>query len=177
MIDVRFAASEDLALVNELAELVNRVYDVAEAGLWVEGQTRTSPAVMTDVIRAGRIALARVNGRVVGLVHIQRLDSGEGEFGMLVADPDYRGHGVGGALIGFAERWAVGKGLDTMQLELLAPREWTHPSKEHLKAWYNRLGYRLKRVERLGEGYPELEPLLGTPCDLLVYHKGLRNGG
>lgn len=27
----------------------------------------------------------------------------------------------------------------------------------------------------LGERYPELEPLLATPCDLLVYHKGLHN--
>ena len=64
-----------------------------------------------------------------------------------------------------------------MQLEVLVPKEWTHPSKEYLKAWYGRLGYRPVRVERLGERYPELEPLLATPCDLLVYHKGLRSDG
>ena len=40
--------------------------------------------------------------------------------------------------------------------------------------WYHRLGYRPVRVERLGDRHPELEPLLATPCDLLVYHKGLR---
>lgn len=38
MIDVRFAGSEDLVLVDALAALVNRVYEVAEAGLWGKGR-------------------------------------------------------------------------------------------------------------------------------------------
>jgi hypothetical protein len=28
-----------------------------------------------------------------------------------------------------------------MQLELLVPRDWRHPSKEFLKSWYGRRGY------------------------------------
>jgi hypothetical protein len=63
-----------------------------------------------------------------------------GEVGMLVADPAQRGTGIGGALIRFAERWCAQQGLDTVQLEVLVPRNWTRPSKEGLKDWYSRLG-------------------------------------
>ena len=61
-----------------------------------------------------------------------------------------------------------------MQLELLVPRDWRHPSKEFLKAWYGRRGYRLSRSGRLGDAYPHLAPLLATPCDLTVYEKALQ---
>ena len=61
-----------------------------------------------------------------------------------------------------------------MQLELLLPREWQHPSKEFLKAWYGRLGYRLIRTTTIDDTYPHLAALLGTPCDFAVYEKSLQ---
>ena len=61
-----------------------------------------------------------------------------------------------------------------MQLELLVPRHWAHPSKEFLKAWYGRLGYRHVRTATIEDGYPHLAPLLATPCDLQVHRKALR---
>jgi len=60
-----------------------------------------------------------------------------------------------------------------MQLELLLPREWQHPSKEFLKAWYGRIGYRRIRTGRMDDAYPEVAPPLATPCDLAVYEKPL----
>jgi hypothetical protein len=60
-----------------------------------------------------------------------------------------------------------------MQLEVLMPRHWTHPSKEFLKAWYARIGYRPVRTGHFDESYPELAPLLATPCDFVIYHKDL----
>ena len=63
-----------------------------------------------------------------------------------------------------------------MQLELLVPRGWRHPSKEFLEAWYGRRGYRLIRTGSIDDAYPELAPLLATPCDLAVYEKPLRPG-
>ena len=45
-----------------------------------------------------------------------------GEFGMLVADVNHRGKGVGSALIKAAEQWAQRIDCTTMQLELLTPR-------------------------------------------------------
>jgi ribosomal protein S18 acetylase RimI-like enzyme len=92
---------------------------------------------------------------------------------MLVADPAHRRQGVGRELIGFAERWSQAQGLDTMQLELLVPRQWRHPTKEFLKAWYTRIGYHQVRSGLIEESYPELAPHLATPCDFVIYHKRL----
>ena len=89
------AAAEDTALVDQLAALVNRVYAVAEEGLWADGTLRTTPERLAELISAGHIAVAWADERVVGIVQLQRLDTGEGEFGMLVADPGHRGQGVG----------------------------------------------------------------------------------
>ena len=174
MIDVRIvpaAAAEDSALVDELPDLVNSVYAVAEKGLWADSTPRTTRAAMAELIAAGQIAVARADERIVGTVRIQRLDTGEGEFGMLVADPAHRGTGVGRELVRYAERWSREQGVDTMQLGVLGPRQWSHPVKEFLKAWYTRMGYRPVRSGPFEESYPELAPLLATPCDFVVYHK------
>ena len=177
MIDVRMvpaAAAEDAVLVNELTALVNRVYALAEAGLWADGTPRTTPAGMAALIAAEQIAVARADAQVAGAVRIQRLDTSGGEFGMLVADPAHRGQGVGRQLVRFAERWSREQGVDTMQLELLMPRQWSHPSKEFLKAWYTRIGYRPVRTGKFEESYPELAPHLATPCDFVIFQKCLR---
>jgi ribosomal protein S18 acetylase RimI-like enzyme len=96
---------------------------------------------------------------------------------MLVADPAHRGTGVGRELVRFAERWSRKQGLSTMQLEVLVPRQWSHPGKESLKAWYTRVGYRQVRTGQIEESYPERAPLLATPCDFVIYHKSLRRPG
>jgi GNAT superfamily N-acetyltransferase len=179
MVDIRIApadTAEDTALVIELAVLVNSVYAAAEEGLWADGTLRTTPKRLAEMIAAGQIAVARADEQIVGAVRIQRLDTGVGEFGMLVADPAHRGQGVGRELVRFAERWSREQGLDTIQLEVLVPREWSHPSKEFLTAWYTRIGYRPVRTGQFEEGYPELAPLLATPCDFVIYHKTLRTG-
>jgi GNAT superfamily N-acetyltransferase len=156
-----------------VVDLVNRVYTDAEKGLWVDGADRTSADETAGIIRTGQLAVAAVSGRLVGAVRIQRLDSGDGEFGMLVASPDHRGLGVGRALVEFAEDWAWRQGLPRMQLELLVPQTWTHPVKEFLREWYTRIGYQRVRTGRLDEAYPELQPRLATACDFVVYHKAL----
>jgi len=93
---------------------------------------------------------------------------------MLAAAPAHRGAGVGRALLAFAERHSRGRGRTLMQLELLVPRQWRHPSKEEfLRAWYGRLGYRLVRTTTLDEDYPHLAPLLATACDLEIHEKPL----
>ncbi|MEU4525780.1 GNAT family N-acetyltransferase [Amycolatopsis sp. NPDC024027] len=94
-----------------------------------------------------------------------------GEFGMLAADPARRGLGLGRELVRFAERASREAGCREMQLELLVPRDWTHPSKQFLADWDSRLGY---RVTHLAEDYPHLAPSPATPCDFLVYRKDLR---
>jgi len=171
------ASADDAAFVAEVVDLVNRVYRDAEKGLWVEGAERTDAAEMTSVVREGQLVVARVDGRLVGAVRVQRLESDDGvlgEFGMLVAHPDHRGAGIGRDLVAFAEELARQQDLDRMQLELLVPQTWTHPVKEFLRGWYARIGYVEVRTDGLAEAYPALQPLLATPCDFVIYHKDLR---
>jgi GNAT superfamily N-acetyltransferase len=166
-------SAEDQRLVGELTDLVNEVYAVAEDGMWVDGATRTDTDEMAEMIAADQIAEARLDGQVVGTIRIQQLDDRTGEFGMLAADPAHRGEGVGRALVSFAEELTSQRGLALMQLELLMPRDWSHPTKDFLHAWYTRIGYQPVRKGRIDEAYPHLAPLLATPCDFVVYHKAL----
>jgi GNAT superfamily N-acetyltransferase len=166
-------AADDATLMERIADLINEVYAVAEEGLWIDGATRTTVDGVAELTRAGEIAVARVRGGIVGCVRVQRLDEGTGEFGMLVADPAHRGDGIGRELIRFAERSCREDGLATMQLELLVPRDWTHPTKEFLAAWYTRIGYRVARTGTIDEAYPALAPQLATPCDFVIYQKDL----
>ena len=167
------AASDDTTLMQRITDLTNEVYALAEDGLWTDGATRTTVDEVGELTRAGQIAVARRHGRVVGCVRVQRLDEGTGEFGMLAADPAHRGVGVGRELVRFAERKCRADGLGVIQLELLVPRDWTHPAKQFLDAWYTRIGYRVARTGPIDEAYPALAPLLATPCDFVIYRKAL----
>lgn len=167
------AEAGDGELVTQIVDLVNRVYADAEKGLWLDNAHRTSAQEVAAMIRAGQLAVARLDGRLAGVVRVQRLDGGEGEFGMLVASPEHRGTGIGRELVTFAERWALQRGLTRMQLELLVPQTWTHPVKEFLRGWYTRIGYRPVGIGRLDEAYPQLQPHLATPCDFVIFHKDL----
>jgi ribosomal protein S18 acetylase RimI-like enzyme len=170
-------SATDQRLVAEITDLVNLVYADAEAGLWLDGATRTTTTEMEQMIATGQIALAQVDGRSVGCIRIQQLDGNVGELGMLAAHPEHRGEGIGRHLVRFAEDLSIQRGLAIMQLELLVPRSWSHPNKEFLHAWYTRIGYRTVRTGTIEDSYPHLAPLLATPCDLVVYHKPLRAGG
>lgn len=166
-------ASADTAVMAELTDLINQVYRAGEEGLWVDGAARTTVPELAKRTRSEEIAVARLDGRIVGCVRIQRLEDGTGEFGMLAAAPELRGLGIGRELVGFAEQKCHHDGLAVMQLELLVPRSWTHPVKEFLRQWYTRIGYRVVRTTSIDESYPALAPLLATPCDFVVYHKNL----
>ena len=163
----------DAGLVDQVTALINEVYTTAESGLWREGARRTTAAEVTELIRAGEIVVATRRERIEGSVRVHDVGPDASEFGLLVAAPDERGTGIGRALLDFAEARSRRRGLRTMQLELLVPRGWSHPSKEFLRAWYARRGYRISRTERFDVAYPQLAPLLATPCDLEIHEKPL----
>ncbi len=168
--------SRNAPLVQHLTQLVNAVYRSAEHGMWRGGADRTRDAELADLIAAGQIAVADRDGRVVGCVQIHDVSPDTVSFGMLATDPEYRGGGVGRALVDFAEQRSRDRGRGVMQLELLVPWTWQHPHKEFLKAWYACLGYRSVRTSLLDETHPHLMPQLATECDLTIYQKAL-NGG
>lgn len=166
-------SSAGSAVIERVTALVNQVYAESEKGLWRGSTDRTSVDEVAAFVRAGEIAVALVDGDVAGSVRIQRLDDTTGEFGMLAADPARRGLGIGRDLVTFAERTSREAGCREVQLELLVPREWTHPAKQFLAEWYDRLGYRVTHRADLAEDYPHLAPSLATPCDFLIYRKEL----
>jgi GNAT superfamily N-acetyltransferase len=169
------ASSADRALAGELTALVNDVYAVAEDGMWIDGATRTTVDEMAGLIAAGEILVARSpDGRMVGSVRVHDVDAETSEFGILVAARDQRNLGIGRALLDEVERRSRDRGLAAVQLELLVPRRWSHPSKEFLTSWYGRRGYRLVRTTTIDVPYPHLAPLLATPCDLQIHRKELR---
>ncbi|HEY1277860.1 MAG TPA: GNAT family N-acetyltransferase [Thermoleophilaceae bacterium] len=162
--------------VEELTTLINDVYEGAESGLWRNGATRTTAAEVTALIQAGELTVATRSGRIVGSVRVHDVGADASEFGLLVAAEDQRGAGIGRALLDFVEARGRNRGLRAMQLELLVPRGWSHPSKEFLRDWYRRRGYRITRTERFERAYPRLAPLLATPCDLEIHEKPLQPG-
>jgi N-acetylglutamate synthase-like GNAT family acetyltransferase len=164
---------DDAGLADELADLINDVYAVAESGLWRDGMQRTTADELADEIRAGEIVVATRDEEIVGCVRVHDVADDTSEFGILAAAPAARGSGVGTALLDFAEQRSRERGMRAMQLELLVPREWSHPSKEFLKGWYGRRGYELIGTRDIGTAYPQLVPLLATPCDLQVREKPL----
>src|SRR5262245_1341157 len=142
-VTTRFPIESDLEAVNvkRLSELINEVYDDAESGMWKRRGTRTNLTEVERVLRAQALILAEIDGVLVGSVNVNLLSGGVGEFGMLVADRNCRGLGIGSALIRHAEKWARQHACHTMRLEVLTPRHWVHPSKEFLRQWYSRIGY------------------------------------
>jgi GNAT superfamily N-acetyltransferase len=164
-------AADDAELIGAVTDLVNEVYRESEQGLWLDGAARTGTAEVAALARAGELVAARRDGRVIGVLRLRRWDDVTGEFGMLATDPAVRGAGIGRRLVQYAEDTARLRGFRVMRLELLVPRSFTLASKEFLAAWYTRRGYRLERVARLAEMYPDLAPLLATEVDLRVYHK------
>jgi GNAT superfamily N-acetyltransferase len=174
-VTTRFPIELDLEADNikRLSDLINEVYDDAESGMWKRKGTRTSPNQVRQLLRDRRLILAELDGVIVGSVNVNLLDEMVAEFGMLVADPDHRGLGIGSMLVKAAEEWARSMNRRTMRLELLTPRSWTHPSKEFLKGWYKRIGYAPEFTEPFEKMHPELISELATDCDFTVWHKQL----
>ncbi len=171
--ETRVRLQVDTGVAERLATLINAVYAIAENGLWLDGFTRTDPAEIAELIAAGEIVVAERNGEVAGTVHVEDIEQHAAIFGMLAAAPEQRSAGVGRALLDFAEEHSRERGRRTMRLELLVPLGWEHPSKEFLKGWYGRRGYRVTGSGSMDELYPQLAGRLACPCDLLIYEKPL----
>lgn len=169
---IRIATTEDLELADELTTLINSNYTIDEAGLWVDDYNRTSKAEISDKIKMGNVAIAWVQNVITGVV-VFKTTPPTGYFGMLVCQPDYRGKGVGGRLVNFAEEQAKQNGCTKMRLDVLKPGGWKHEMKEFLCSWYERLGYEPKKDVSLENIHPEATAQLATECKVCVYYKVL----
>ena len=167
------SAASDEILVAELVRLINRAYALGEDGMWVKGTVRTRPPQIVEAIRSGGMLAATVDGELVGCAYVTPLDETTTDLGLISVDPDRQGNGVGREIVRFAEDLMRSRGARTAQLELLVPQDWVHPKKDRLRAWYERLGYRIVRSAPFEEIASHGASELATSCEFLVFRKAL----
>jgi GNAT superfamily N-acetyltransferase len=205
------AAASNPELAHRLTELVNRVYAKDEGDIWDSKLgvfERTNLDEIQGYLDTGELALvwagedpdgpvtqgmsANVASSCIGCARVHWVDASTGDISLLVCDEAARGSGVGRVMFQSAEDWLRAKGATTVQVELLVPDTWEHPSKARLRDWYSRMGYRVVRQEamvwmqslQVGEVtlltmllqdvlYPRLAPLLAGPSKLQVWQKPL----
>jgi GNAT superfamily N-acetyltransferase len=165
--------ARDEVLVEQLARVINDAYAVGEAGLWLEGSTRTEPGEIAEMIRSGGMLAATLGDRLVGGAYLRPLEAGTADLSLISAAPDQWGSGVGRELVRTAEELIRSNGVTAMQLELLVPKGWIHPEKDRLRSWYSRLGYRVVRTAPFEEVAAHLAPQLAVPCEFLIFRKSL----
>lgn len=175
----------EVPVLQYLVQMVNDVYDIAEQGMWKVKGFRTNLTEMQQFVATGELMVAKLRvmptgaTSIVGCVRVRKLTSSThdddacGSLGMLVVDPAHRGQGIGRRLVQAAEAWAVHQGLRCMQLELLKPRTWKHPTKEFNQAWYTRLGYVHQGTDSFAQEFPQIANLLATECDYTIWKKTL----
>ncbi len=161
--------SEDL---EQAVKLINKVYEVAESGLWASGTQRTSLRELAELIELNQIIVAKCKSRVVGCLRLQHMTSSF-QFGMLAVDLNYRNLGIGKGLIDFAEEVALSSNAPQMTLKILTPKNEIYPQKEELKIWYKKLGYQYIGNRNAVEHEPILATLLAKECLFEEYIKQL----
>lgn len=154
---VRPAREEDARGSAELMALVaeERTGIATEPPVDVDARTelfvRSTPSTI----------VAEADGRVVGMIHVETSRFGFGEFGMQVAR-EWRGRGVGSALVQAAIDWSRAHGLHKLCLEVF-------PHNEPAIALYRKFGFveegrRVRHYRRAsGELWDSI--LMGLPLE------------
>jgi GNAT superfamily N-acetyltransferase len=134
---VRDAGKDDLATVHRLIGQLGYPVDPREFQVRFERVAATSDH---------RIFVAEESGGVVGVLHAFVRPALEKPCEVvvqaLVVEADRRSTGVGEALMREAEAWAGGRGLSSTAL-------YTRIDRDRSRAFYERLGYRLKGTSHL----------------------------
>ena len=174
-ITIRQSSVDDVkpARVATLVTLINSVYNTAEASFWHAGHQRTTHSQLTKILEDELLLIAEMHDRIVGLVQVGKRSEQLAEFGMLVADPEYRKLKIGSQLVNAAEQWARAQGCNTMRLELLTSTESDNSGTQHLYAWYTRIGYEKQFIVPFEEMYPIAAKYMKVKCLFTVYQKTL----
>jgi L-amino acid N-acyltransferase YncA len=115
---VRAAAEADARAMAELFAAVAAERTGIATEPPVDAEERAAQFART----ADGSVVAVADGQVVGLIHVEVSRHGFGDLGMLVRR-DWRGRGVGSALLREAIEWARGAGLHKLCLEVFAHNE------------------------------------------------------
>lgn len=132
---IRLATPAD---IEPLATMINEAYRVSERGLFAKD--RTSMEEIADAMKTGTLVLVAEtsDGSLAGSLQLH-LSGDEAHFALLAADTARQGNGMGRTLTADAEQRALAAGHTEMQIECIG--------EVGLRAYYERLGYRVHHVD------------------------------
>lgn len=176
--------ADNSQLVAHITKFVNDVFEEDEGNLWDPDKNfqRTNAQEVEQLLRLGELALICEDtadatlpamSACAGCGRLSWVDDRTGNISMIAVAQRLRSQGTGRALMLFAEEHFRAAGAKMVQVELLMPLTWSHPSKVRLEAWYRRMGYQMIREEGLHVLHPQLAPLLSGPSILKIWQKPL----
>lgn len=139
-----------LARVNDLPRLHDIEQDAdarfASIGMaFVVDCPPATPEALADALADGRLAVAIVDADVpVGFALVEELD-GRVHVEQISVHPDAAGHGLGAALLTWAENWGRARGHREASLRTYADVPWNAP-------WYERRGWAVLPDAEASEG-------------------------
>ena len=163
--------------IQRLYELMVYAYEVTERQIWGPNYVRMFLDEYSQLLETDKILIAHFGEHIVGSIYHYPISENSYAFGLLNADFDESGEGIGRALIEGAELSAKEKGAEYMQLEILRPDDIHVPQKEKLKNWYQSMGYVFSRTGKFEELKPEKAEKakkLVNPSSFDVYIKPLK---
>jgi len=123
-----------VAIADQLAEVYQSAYqENRRLGLPNDAES-TSERKIADLIRQSTVYVAEKGGDVIGGVCLEKTDSDRVELRRLAVHEDWKGEGVGGQLLDYAEEQARYRGYATIWL--ITPK--AHP---YLPEMYRQRGY------------------------------------
>ena len=159
--------------VGFLVSMINQVYLKSESELWKDEHERITKSRLIEIIEKQELLLVVDGDDICGCIHLEPMDESMFRFKMLVANPKFKGKGIGSVLVNFAEDEAKKNGAVKMQLELLVPTEFEHADKVFLNKWYTRIGYHKVEEQSVDAAHDGLSKLLKTGCVAEIYQKVL----
>lgn len=128
-------------------EILIYAYAETEKEIWGLNYKRIDKSSFRDIVDKEEVFLAYIEDRVVGCVRLIKLNKNTYSFGLLAADFNEKGLGIGSKLVAKAEEKAKSLGAKQMKIEILKAKDIEVKSKKELHNWYTRLGYEFIKTE------------------------------
>eukprot|EP00045_Choanoeca_perplexa_P020565 m.4658 g.4658 ORF g.4658 m.4658 type:complete len:187 (-) comp7098_c0_seq1:51-611(-) len=164
--------------VKVIIGMVNAAYDYGEKGMWNEGFTRTTKEGVIELLDARKLLVAKQKDAIIGCIKLdpsyktQRHNGTPAhmaEIGMLAVSSDLRRHGLGKKLMTAAIVAAQAAKCNGIELQLVQPKDWTHPVKAFLAQWYASLGFELVGEQDDVAEFFRIAQYLATEVKVAVY--------
>ena len=150
--------------LSRMYAILIHAYAETEVEVWGPNYVRIYKDELTDLVKRGEFYGAFIQEQLVGSVRLYRKEKQSFSFGLLSANFELKGKGIGKALVDYIENKAKQEGALYMDLEILRPIAIEVPFKLVLHKWYTKLGY----VYVNSGTFAELKPDNAAKADKLI---------